>query len=59
MAPGARGRVAAALVVVVPSAPRSHAVSARDLECLGGLVEVCAGVITTSSVNNVASAASF
>ena len=53
MAPGVRGTVAAA-VVVAPSAPRSHAVSARDLESLGGLVEQCARVIAASSVNNVA-----
>jgi len=53
MAHGVRGKVAAA-VVVAPSAPRSHAVSARDLESLGGLVEQCARVIAASSVNNVA-----
>jgi hypothetical protein len=45
-----RGRVA----VVVPSAPRSHAVSAQDLESLDGLVKECARVITVSALNNVA-----
>ena len=40
--------------MVVPSAPRSHAVSAQDLETLGGLVKECACVITVSAVNNVA-----
>ena len=48
------GRRSSRPVVVAPSAPRSHAVSARDLESLGGLVEQCARVIAASSVNNVA-----